>query len=75
MGRSGPRREGSHVDGVLGPNGAIGLPAVRTLSGEYRETPEPEDPERVPPPAPPSLGRRILDRLSSVRGRSGAGDP
>lgn len=74
MGKDRARREKAAFGGVLGPSGAVGLPAVRTLSDEYRDTPEPEDSERVPPPAPPTLGRRIMDRLARVRGRSSAGD-
>ncbi len=69
------RRGKANLGGVLGPTGGIGLPAVRTLSDEYRDSPEPEDSERVPPPTPPSLGQQIMDRLARMRGRSNAGDP
>ena len=42
-------------DGVLAVNGAYGLPAVRTLSDEYRDVAEPEDSSRVPPPEQPEM--------------------
>jgi hypothetical protein len=47
---------------VLGPNTLVGLP-LKTLCDEYSDTPEPEDSDRVPAPDPPSLGRRVMDRL------------
>jgi len=61
--------EEPRFDGVLGVSSEIGLPLVRNLSQEYRDRPEPEDSDRVPPPAPRGLMTRILDRL---RGRNPA---
>ena len=54
-------------DGVLGPGRAIGMPLVRTLSQEYRDRPEPEDSDRVPPPAPKGVWTRLIDRIRGVR--------
>ena len=73
MGRGGARREKPRFAGVLGPFQGIGLPGVRTLSDEYRDAPEPEASDRMPPPEPPSLVRRIVDRLKEARGRGRAG--
>jgi hypothetical protein len=53
-------------DGVLAASRAYGLPAVRTLSDEYRDLAEPEDSERVPPPESPSLIRRIATRVGGL---------
>jgi hypothetical protein len=63
VGRGSRKPEEPRFDGVLMGSRAIGLPAVRVLSDEYRDTPEPEDSERVPPPEPPGLVRRLLARL------------
>jgi hypothetical protein len=56
-------------DGVFvgGRSGGIGLPRVRNLSQEYRDTPEPEDSDRVPPPAPRSTWARLMDRIRGSR--------
>jgi hypothetical protein len=67
----GRREAPAHV--VLGPNGLVGLP-LKTLSDEYRDTPEPEDSDRVPAPVPPSLGRRIVDRLDIALRARNAGE-
>ena len=75
MGRDGSKREKASLGGVLGPNGAIGLPAVRTLCDEYRDRPEPEDSACVPPPASPGPGRRILDRLARARPHGDVDNP
>jgi len=75
MDSSGTKRDERPIDAVLGPTGGIGLPAVRTLSDEYRDTPEATDSERVPPPTRPGLLRRVMDRLARMRGRSSVGDP
>lgn len=56
-------------DGVLAASRAYGLPAVRTLSDEYRDIAEPEDSERVPPPEPPGLVRRIAARVEGLTHR------
>lgn len=74
MGKDPPGRRGPRIDGVLGPSGLVGLPAIKTLSDEYRDTREPEDSDRVPPPVPPSLMRRLIDRLTELsKGRSSGG--
>ena len=75
MGRDASKREKASSGGVLGPNGVIGLPAVRTLCDEYRDTPEPEDSESVPAPAPPGPGRQMLDRLVRARPRGDVDNP
>jgi hypothetical protein len=54
-------------DGVLAVNGAYGLPAVRTLSDEYRDVAEPEDSSRVPPPERPGVAARVIGRLRALR--------
>lgn len=54
-------------DGVLAANGPYGLPAIRTLSDEYRDVAEPEDSSRVPPAEPRGLLNRVVDRLRSLR--------
>jgi len=55
-----PTFAGLAADPTLG----IGLPAVRTLSDEYRDTrAEPVDSDRVPDPEPPGLVRKVLDRI------------
>ena len=57
-------------DGVLAPNGAYGLPAVRTLSDEYRDVADPEDSSHVPPADPPGRARRLEGWLRGLlRGR------
>jgi hypothetical protein len=75
MGSNETARERESINAVLGPTGAIGLPAVRTLSDEYRDTPEPTDSERLPPRTRPGLVRRAMDRLAWMRGRRSIGDP
>ena len=74
MGNGADKGEEPRFDGVLGPFQGIGLPAVRTLSDEYRDTPEPEDSDRVPPPEPPGAIRRIADRVRGLRGSDEAAD-
>ena len=59
----------ARFDGVLGVNGAYPLPSVRTLSDEYRDVAEPEDSERVPPPEPPGIARRIAARVKELARR------
>jgi len=66
-------REEARVQPVLGPHTLVGLP-LKTLSDEYRDPPEPEDSDRVPAPDPPSLGRRIMDRLETALRARTAGD-
>ena len=59
-------------DGVLASSRGYGLPAVRTLSDEYRDVAEPEDSSRVPPPEQPGAAARVVRRLRSLgraRGR------
>jgi hypothetical protein len=57
------RNAGAFID-PSGIGGAIPVP-MRTLSDDYHDAPtEPEDSDRVPEPEPPSLIRRIVDRLS-----------
>jgi len=75
MGSDETARDRESINAVLGPTGAIGLPAVRTLSAEYRDTPEPTDSERVPPQPRPGLLRRVVDRLAGRRERSASGRP
>lgn len=74
MGTGGARRGKPRFDGVGGSSRCIGLPAVRTLSDEYRDRPEPEDSDGVPPPEPPGLVRRIVDRLDKARGQGDTPD-
>ena len=50
-------------DGFLTPDGVIGIPAVRTLSDEYREVPEPVDSDREPAPEPPGRVKRATGRV------------
>ena len=59
----------TRFDGILGAYGEYPLPAVRTLSDEYRDVAEPEDSERVPPPEPPGLIRRFATRLENLARR------
>jgi hypothetical protein len=56
----------TRFDGILGAYGEYPLPAVRTLSDEYRDVAEPEDSERVPPPEPPGIARRIATRVEDL---------
>ncbi|OGO59381.1 MAG: hypothetical protein A2V85_08595 [Chloroflexi bacterium RBG_16_72_14] len=74
MVKNGAGGEEPRIDTVGAGSRCYGLPAVRTLSEEYRDTPEPEDSDRVPPPEPPGLLLRIVARLGKARGRAGAGD-
>jgi hypothetical protein len=74
MGKRGAKDEEPRFDGVLGPFQGIGLPSVRTLSDEYRDTPEPKDSDRVPPPEPPGLVRRIVDHLDKPHGHGDTSD-
>jgi hypothetical protein len=62
----------TRFDGVLGGSRGYGLPAVRTLSDEYRDVAEPEDSDRVPPPEPPGVVRRIVVRVEDLARRLGA---
>jgi hypothetical protein len=64
MVRNGTRGEAPRIDTVGASSRCYGLPAVRTLSDEYRDAPEPEDSDRIPPPEPPGLLRRIAGRLT-----------
>jgi hypothetical protein len=50
----------ARFDGVLGGSRGYGLPAVRTLSDEYRDVAEPEDSDRVPAPDPPGGIERLV---------------
>ena len=61
----------TRFDGVLGGSRGYGLPAVRTLSDEYRDVAEPVDSDRVPAPDPPGLGRRLVELLDRLGRRSG----
>lgn len=63
----GVKRDEPRVDVVGASSRCYGLPAVRTLSDEYRDTPEPEDSDRVPLPEPPGLVERIVHRLDRAR--------
>jgi hypothetical protein len=54
-------------DGTLAPNGTYGIPAVRTLSDEYRDEPEPVDSDREPRPEPPGTLHRVAAWLSRHR--------
>lgn len=63
----GVKRDEPRIDVVGASSRCYGLPAVRTLSDEYRDTPEPEDSDRVPPPEPPGLVERIVHRLDRAR--------
>jgi hypothetical protein len=70
MGNGEHGRRKTRVQVTLGPHGIVGLP-LRTLSDAYSDTPEPEDSDRVPAPDPPSLARRLVDRLIiALRGRT-----
>jgi len=59
----------ARFDGVLGAYGEYPLPAIRTLSDEYRDLAEPEDSERVPSPEPPGLVRRVASRVEELARR------
>ena len=59
--------EDPRFDGVLVGSRGIGLPAVRTLSDEYRDVAEPKDSSRVPPPEPKGIIRRAVDKVSHQR--------
>lgn len=61
----------TRFDGILGAYGEYPLPAVRTLSDEYRDIAEPEDSERVPPPEPPGIVRRVTSRVEDLARRAG----
>jgi hypothetical protein len=63
MDQRGRSQDEPGLDGVFAGLVHVGLPAVRTLSDEYRDTPEPSDSERVPPPEPPGVARRIMGWL------------
>jgi hypothetical protein len=56
----------ARFDGILGAYGEYPLPAVRTLSDEYRDVAEPEDSERVPPQEPSGLVRRFATRVEEL---------
>lgn len=59
-------REGSDVrrsGAFLAPGGTTPAP-IRTLSDEYRDTPEPEDSDRVPEPEPEGLVTRAVHALT-----------
>ena len=60
----------TRFDGVLGNYGEYPLPAIRTLSDEYRDVAEPEDSDRVPSPEPPGLARRLATRLEDLARRA-----
>ena len=59
----------TRFDGVLGNYGEYPLPAIRTLSDEYRDVAEPEDSERVPPPEPPGILQRITGHAQDLARR------
>lgn len=59
----------TRFDGVLGNYGEYPLPAIRTLSDEYRDVAEPEDSERVPPPEPPGIVDRFATRVERLARR------
>ena len=61
----------TRFDGVLGGSRGYGLPAVRTLSDEYRDVAEPEDSERVPPAEPPGILQRISSQSQQLARRLG----
>jgi hypothetical protein len=67
--------EEPRFDGMLGDTRCTGLPLIRTLSDEYRDTPEPEDSSRVPPPAPRGRLRRAVERLARGRQEGAARSP
>ena len=64
MSRSKPRRRERSAGAILGPDLLVPVP-LRTLSDDYADEPvEPEDSERVPASEPPSLVRRLVERLT-----------
>lgn len=71
---SGAKREEPRVDAVGAGSRCYGLPAVKTLSREYRDTPEPEESDQVPPPEPPGPVRRVIDRLDRALGHGDRAD-
>ncbi len=71
MAEGGRKREGPRFDGLMAGSRGIGLPAVRVLSDEHRDAPEPEDSDRVPAPETPGLVRRAA---AWIRGHRTHGD-
>jgi hypothetical protein len=71
MSKTGRRKAEGNAGAFLGTDG-ISILAVpmRTLSDEYHDSPaEPEDSDRVPAPEPPSLARRLIDRVEGKPSR------
>ncbi len=57
-----PKRPERNAGAFLGPDILAPIPS-RTLSDDYRDEPADPPEERVPPPEPPGLLARIVQRL------------
>jgi len=62
MSPRGARRATKNAGAFLSPVGTIPTP-MHTLSEDYADRPTYPEDEHVPEPGPPSLVRRLLDRL------------
>ena len=60
---TGDRRNVERSGAFLNPFQNIPVP-IKTLSDEYRDTPEPQDSDRVPPRDPEGLATRAIHRLT-----------
>jgi hypothetical protein len=63
MSRPKPKRAERNAGAFLGPDILAPVP-IRTLSDDFRDEPTEPEEERVPEPEPPSLLRRVLERLA-----------
>jgi hypothetical protein len=55
-------KRAKNAGAFLSPVGALVVP-MHTLSDDYEDHPTYPEDERVPEPTPPSLLRRVMDRL------------
>ena len=61
-----PKQAQHNAGAFLGPDLLAPIP-MTTLSDEYHDGPaEPEDSDRVPPPAVPGRVRQLLDQLTAI---------
>ena len=66
MGEPEPKQAQRNAGAFLGPDLLAAIP-MKTLSDEYHDGPaEPQDSDRVPPPAVPGLVKRLVDQLSAI---------
>ena len=63
-------RRAKNAGAFLSPVGALVVP-MHTLSDDYEDHPTYPEDERVPEPEPPSLVRRVMNRLVRRSSRDG----